>query len=100
MNFVILDHGQVRRTTPDLTLPSHNYHINEITFELSTENVHLALIRWVLSGTRLELMTRRPRVRYLEATAAKFERKVTSKLFNSSDNVSEKTVNHDKVELL
>ncbi|GFW83188.1 hypothetical protein TNCV_3237351 [Trichonephila clavipes] len=45
MNLVILDHGQVTRTTPELTLPSPNYHTNEITFKLSTENVHLALIR-------------------------------------------------------
>ncbi|GFV97679.1 hypothetical protein TNCV_2312661 [Trichonephila clavipes] len=34
---VILNHGQVTWTTPELTSPSPNYHTNGKTFELSTD---------------------------------------------------------------
>ncbi|GFY11686.1 hypothetical protein TNCV_4231551 [Trichonephila clavipes] len=65
---VILNHGQVTWTTPELAPPSPNYHTNGRTFQLST---HLACTV-VLSGTALELVTRPATIRYLyhSATAA------------------------------
>ncbi|GFT09175.1 hypothetical protein TNCV_4106061 [Trichonephila clavipes] len=55
---VILNHGQVTRTTPELTLPSPNFHITPTGGRLSLDifSVHRSSTRRVLSGTRLELM--------------------------------------------
>ncbi|GFV99017.1 hypothetical protein TNCV_1509971 [Trichonephila clavipes] len=59
------------RTTPELapplltTIPHHGR-----TFELSTDLPNIAPLQGGSSdGTRLELVTRRPRVRYLDQTA-------------------------------
>ncbi|GFT06470.1 uncharacterized protein TNCV_3356031 [Trichonephila clavipes] len=73
---VILNHGQVTRTTPELAPPSPNYHTTPTGGRLSNErfNVHRCPTQRDFSGTRLELMTRWPRVRYLdpwETTATK-----------------------------
>ncbi|GFY16371.1 hypothetical protein TNCV_2350151 [Trichonephila clavipes] len=37
MDHVILNHGQVMWTTPELAPPSPNYHTNGRTFQLSTD---------------------------------------------------------------
>ncbi|GFX18038.1 hypothetical protein TNCV_1577171 [Trichonephila clavipes] len=62
------------KTTPELASPSPNYYITPMGGRLSSLqiNVHRYPTRRVFSGTRLKLMTRRPRVRLLDhyATAA------------------------------
>ncbi|GFW87144.1 hypothetical protein TNCV_5124981 [Trichonephila clavipes] len=62
-----LDHGQVTRTSPELVPPSSNFHTTPTRGRLSLEkfNVHCLSTWQVFSGTRLELMTRRPLVRSL-----------------------------------
>ncbi|GFT46740.1 hypothetical protein TNCV_1316921 [Trichonephila clavipes] len=62
-DLLILSHGQVKRTTSKLARLSPNFHTTPTGGRLN-----LALpssTRWVFSGTRPELLTRRPRVRYL-----------------------------------
>ncbi|GFT81868.1 hypothetical protein TNCV_270591 [Trichonephila clavipes] len=58
----ILNHGQV--TAP----PFPNYHTTPTGERLSSRifNAHRSPTWWVFSGTKLELMIRRPRVRYLD----------------------------------
>ncbi|GFU72913.1 uncharacterized protein TNCV_2395411 [Trichonephila clavipes] len=78
---VILDHGQVTWTTPELAPPLL------ITTPLQREdvsaldrfNVHRCPIGWVFSGTEIELVTRQDTVRYLyhSATAAPKDVKLT-----------------------
>ncbi|GFS99554.1 uncharacterized protein TNCV_2802831 [Trichonephila clavipes] len=70
---VILNHGQVTWTTPQLAPLYPNYHTNGRTFQFSTAlNVHRCPTRRVFSGTGLELVTRQATIRYLypSATAA------------------------------
>ncbi|GFV18667.1 uncharacterized protein TNCV_3526021 [Trichonephila clavipes] len=73
---VILNHGQVTWTTPELAPPSPNYqhHTNGRTFQLDRFNVHRCPTWRVLSGTGLELVTRPATIRYLDhsATVARF----------------------------
>ncbi|GFS75446.1 uncharacterized protein TNCV_2968091 [Trichonephila clavipes] len=74
MDHVILNHGQVTWTTPELACPSPNYHTTprEDASVLDRFNVHRCPTRRVFSGTGLELVTRQATVRYLyhSATAA------------------------------
>ncbi|GFV91055.1 uncharacterized protein TNCV_1249371 [Trichonephila clavipes] len=71
---VILIHGQVTWTTPELAPPSPNYLTSprEDVSALDRFNVHRCPTRRVFSGTGLELVTRQATVRYLyhSATAA------------------------------
>ncbi|GFX58108.1 uncharacterized protein TNCV_4048661 [Trichonephila clavipes] len=73
---VILNHGQVTWTKPELAPPSPNYHTTphqrEDVSALDRYNVHRCPTRRVFSGTGLELLTRQATVRYLyhSATAA------------------------------
>ncbi|GFV06719.1 putative DD41D transposase [Trichonephila clavipes] len=68
---VILNHGQVTWTTPELAPPSPNYHTEDVS-ALDRFNVHRCPTRRVFSGTGLELVTKQATVRYLyhSATAA------------------------------
>ncbi|GFW64893.1 uncharacterized protein TNCV_391591 [Trichonephila clavipes] len=56
---VILNHGQVTWTTPELAPPSPNYHTTprEDVSALDRFNVHRCPTRRVFSGTGIELMT-------------------------------------------
>ncbi|GFX12502.1 transposable element Tc1 transposase [Trichonephila clavipes] len=73
---VILNHGQVTWTTPELAPPSPNYHTTphqrEDVSALDRFNVHRCPTRRVFSGTGLEPVTKQATVRYLyhSATAA------------------------------
>ncbi|GFS95985.1 transposable element Tcb2 transposase [Trichonephila clavipes] len=71
---VILNHGQVTWTTPDLAPPllTTTPHQREDVSALDRFNVHRCPTRRVFSGTGLELLTRQTTVRYLyySATAA------------------------------
>ncbi|GFV01156.1 integrase catalytic domain-containing protein [Trichonephila clavipes] len=71
---VILNHGQVTWTTPELAPPSPNYHTTptEDVSALERFNVHRRPTRRVFSGTGLEPVTKQATVRYLyhSATAA------------------------------
>ncbi|GFS97108.1 uncharacterized protein TNCV_184581 [Trichonephila clavipes] len=71
---VILNHGQVTWTTPELAPPSPNYHTTPTgdVSALDRFNVHRCPTRRVFSGTGLELVTRQAMIRYLyhSATAA------------------------------
>ncbi|GFV35407.1 uncharacterized protein TNCV_3204391 [Trichonephila clavipes] len=71
---VILNHGQVTWTTPELAPPllTTTPHQREDISALDRFNVHRCPTRWVFSGTGLELVTRQATVRYLyhSATAA------------------------------
>ncbi|GFT27615.1 uncharacterized protein TNCV_3569961 [Trichonephila clavipes] len=66
---VILNHGQVTWTTPELARPSPNYHTTphqrEDVSALDRFNVHRCPTRRVFSGTGLELVTRQATIRYL-----------------------------------
>ncbi|GFW99835.1 hypothetical protein TNCV_3420641 [Trichonephila clavipes] len=42
MDLVILSHGQVTKSTPELATPSPNYHTNGRTFDLSTDLMSIA----------------------------------------------------------
>ncbi|GFX40504.1 uncharacterized protein TNCV_2372881 [Trichonephila clavipes] len=60
MDHVILNHGQVTWTTPELAPPSPNYHTTptrEDVSALDRFNVHRCPTRRVFSGTGIELMT-------------------------------------------
>ncbi|GFS81250.1 uncharacterized protein TNCV_1224611 [Trichonephila clavipes] len=71
---VILNHGQVTWTTPELAPPllTTTPHQQEDVSALDRFNVHRCPTRRVFSGTGLELVTRQATVRYLyhSATAA------------------------------
>ncbi|GFW97745.1 transposable element Tc3 transposase [Trichonephila clavipes] len=57
---VILNHGQVTWTTPELAPPSPNYHTPHQRKDVSALdrfNVHRCPTRWVFGGTGIELMT-------------------------------------------
>ncbi|GFW94793.1 uncharacterized protein TNCV_4248331 [Trichonephila clavipes] len=74
---VILNHGQVTWTTPELAPPSSNYqpHQWEDVSAVDRFSLHRCLTRRVFSGTRLELVTRPATIRYLDhsATAAPWD---------------------------
>ncbi|GFT18239.1 uncharacterized protein TNCV_710521 [Trichonephila clavipes] len=53
---VILNHGQVTWTTPELAPPSPTYHQQDVS-ALDRFNVHRCPTRRVFSGTGLELVT-------------------------------------------
>ncbi|GFY35975.1 uncharacterized protein TNCV_4843471 [Trichonephila clavipes] len=68
---VILNHGHVMWTTPELALPlltttSHQW---EDVSALDRFDVHHSLSRWVFSGTGLELVTTQGMFRYLYHSA-------------------------------
>ncbi|GFU83701.1 uncharacterized protein TNCV_522951 [Trichonephila clavipes] len=71
---VILNHGQVTWTTPELAPPllTTTPHQREDVSALDRFNVHRCPTRWVFSGTGLEPVTKKATVRYLyhSATAA------------------------------
>ncbi|GFV41282.1 piggyBac transposable element-derived protein 4 [Trichonephila clavipes] len=73
-DFVILNHGQVTWTTPELAPPllTITPHQREDVSALDRFNVHHCPTRRVFSGTGLELVTRQATIRYLyhSATAA------------------------------
>ncbi|GFX20871.1 hypothetical protein TNCV_79261 [Trichonephila clavipes] len=52
MDHVILNHGQVTWTTPELAPPSPNYHTNGRTFQLSTDLTYIAALH---GGSLVEL---------------------------------------------
>ncbi|GFU56034.1 uncharacterized protein TNCV_3405011 [Trichonephila clavipes] len=74
MDHVILNHGQVTWTTPELAPPllTTTPHQREDVSTLDRFNVHCCLKRRVFSGTGLELVRRQATIRYLyhSATAA------------------------------
>ncbi|GFW44635.1 hypothetical protein TNCV_4481801 [Trichonephila clavipes] len=71
-DFVVFNHSQVTRMTPDLTPLSPKFHSTPKGGRLSIDRFNVALTQRVFSGAWLELMKRMPRVRYLDyyATAA------------------------------
>ncbi|GFV79535.1 uncharacterized protein TNCV_279881 [Trichonephila clavipes] len=75
MDHVILNHGQVTWTTPELAPPllTTTPHQREDVSALDRFNVHHCPTRQVFSGTGLELVTRLATIRYLyySATAAR-----------------------------
>ncbi|GFU98865.1 uncharacterized protein TNCV_3381111 [Trichonephila clavipes] len=77
---VILNHGQVTWTTPELAPPllTTTPHQWEDVSVLDRFNVHRCPTRWVFSGTGLELVTRQATIRYLyhsaTATTVKYGR--------------------------
>ncbi|GFX04764.1 uncharacterized protein TNCV_2247471 [Trichonephila clavipes] len=81
MDHVILNHGQVTWTTPELAPPllTTTPHQLEDVSALDRFNVHRYPTRRVFSGTGLELVTRQATVRYLyhSATAATLVRIAT-----------------------
>ncbi|GFW85741.1 uncharacterized protein TNCV_853901 [Trichonephila clavipes] len=68
---VILNHGQVTWTTPELAPPllTTTPHQRKDVSALDRFNVHRCSTRQVFSGTRLELVTRQAVVRYLYLSA-------------------------------
>ncbi|GFX90585.1 uncharacterized protein TNCV_3194031 [Trichonephila clavipes] len=68
---VILNHGQVTWTTPELAPPllTTTPHQREDVSALDRFNVHCCPTRHVLSCTGLELVTRQATIRYLYHTA-------------------------------
>ncbi|GFU56995.1 uncharacterized protein TNCV_1778691 [Trichonephila clavipes] len=68
---VILNHGQVTWTTPELSPPllTTTLHQREDVPALDRFNVHRCPTRRVFSGTRLELVTRQATFRYLYHSA-------------------------------
>ncbi|GFU89609.1 uncharacterized protein TNCV_4599221 [Trichonephila clavipes] len=73
-DFIILNHGQVTWTTPELASPllTTTPHQREDVSALDRFNLHRCPKRRVFSGTGLELVTRQATIRYLyhSATAA------------------------------
>ncbi|GFV27501.1 hypothetical protein TNCV_2540391 [Trichonephila clavipes] len=67
-DLVILNHGEDGNSVCELAPPSPRFYITPRGRRLSIDrfNGHHPPTRWVFSGTRLELMTRRPRVRYYD----------------------------------
>ncbi|GFU67989.1 uncharacterized protein TNCV_2823321 [Trichonephila clavipes] len=80
---VILNHGQVTWTTPELAPPllPTTPHQREDVSDLDRFNVHRCTTRQVFSGTGIELVTRQATIRYLyhSATAAAFPRRSLSR---------------------
>ncbi|GFU57156.1 uncharacterized protein TNCV_1780161 [Trichonephila clavipes] len=76
---VILNHGQVTWTTPELAPPllTTTPHQREDVSALDRFNGHRCPTRWVFSGTGLEPVTKQATVRYLyhSATAATQQKK-------------------------
>ncbi|GFW18207.1 uncharacterized protein TNCV_4007471 [Trichonephila clavipes] len=74
---VILDHGQVTWTTPELAPPllTTTPHQREDVSAFDRFNVHRCPTRRVFSGTGFELVTRQATIRHLDhsATAALFQ---------------------------
>ncbi|GFW45129.1 uncharacterized protein TNCV_716311 [Trichonephila clavipes] len=74
MDHVILNHGQVTWTTPELAPPllTTTPHQREDVSALGRFNVHRCSTQRVFSGTGFELVTRQATIRYLyhSATAA------------------------------
>ncbi|GFX85843.1 uncharacterized protein TNCV_2472451 [Trichonephila clavipes] len=68
---VILNHGQVTWTTPDLAALSYLPHPREDVSALDRFQVHRCPTRRVFSGTGLELVTRQAKIRYLYHSATK-----------------------------
>ncbi|GFV49485.1 uncharacterized protein TNCV_4544681 [Trichonephila clavipes] len=68
---VILNHGQVTWTKPELAAPllTTTPHQREDVLALKRFNVHRCPIRRVFSRTGLELATRQARIRYLYHSA-------------------------------
>ncbi|GFV59190.1 uncharacterized protein TNCV_2339311 [Trichonephila clavipes] len=71
MDYVILNHGQVTWTTPELARPSPNYHTVpwEDASALDRFSEHRCPTRRVFSGTGLELVTKPATIRYLYRSA-------------------------------
>ncbi|GFX35161.1 transposable element Tc3 transposase [Trichonephila clavipes] len=65
-DYVLLNHGQVTWTTPELAPPvlTTTLHQREDVSALDRFNVHRCPTRRVFSGTGLELMTRQASIRY------------------------------------
>ncbi|GFU19579.1 hypothetical protein TNCV_21531 [Trichonephila clavipes] len=60
-DLVILKHGQLRRTTPELEFPSFSIHTTPKRDVGASTYLMCLLCAWrVFSGTSLERMTRRP----------------------------------------
>ncbi|GFS56159.1 uncharacterized protein TNCV_1650721 [Trichonephila clavipes] len=74
MDLIILNHGQVTRTTPELALPllTTTPHQREDVSAVDRFNAHRCPTWRVFSGTGLELVTRQATIPYLyhSATAA------------------------------
>ncbi|GFV84933.1 retrovirus-related Pol polyprotein from transposon 412 [Trichonephila clavipes] len=68
---VILNHGQVTWTTPELAPPllTTTPHLREDVSALDRFNVHRCPTRRIFSGTGLELVTRQDTIRYLYNSA-------------------------------
>ncbi|GFY16117.1 uncharacterized protein TNCV_3531201 [Trichonephila clavipes] len=68
---VILNHGQVTWTTPELAPPllTTTPHQRKDVSALDRFNVHRCPTRWVFSGTGLEPVTKQATVRYLYHSA-------------------------------
>ncbi|GFW86429.1 uncharacterized protein TNCV_4332131 [Trichonephila clavipes] len=71
MDHVILNHGQVTWTTPELAPPllTTTPHQREDVSALDRFNVHRCPTRRIFSGIRLELVTRQTTIRYLYHSA-------------------------------
>ncbi|GFW11302.1 hypothetical protein TNCV_3808221 [Trichonephila clavipes] len=54
-DLVILNYGQVTRTTPELVSPSPNYRTNGRMFELTTDLTCIALLQGFLAEGRVHL---------------------------------------------
>ncbi|GFS52988.1 uncharacterized protein TNCV_331191 [Trichonephila clavipes] len=73
---VILNHGQVTWTTPELAPPFLTTTPHGRTFQLSIRlNVHRCPTRRVFSGSGLELVTRQATIRYLYHSATAVTRR-------------------------
>ncbi|GFV13236.1 uncharacterized protein TNCV_3655561 [Trichonephila clavipes] len=70
---VILNHGQVTWTTPELAPPllTTTPHQREDVSTLDRFNVHRCPTRRVFSGTRIELVTKQATIQYLYHSATK-----------------------------
>ncbi|GFW44644.1 uncharacterized protein TNCV_4481891 [Trichonephila clavipes] len=82
---VILHHGQVTWTTPELATPllTTTPHQREDVSAIDRFNVHRCPTRRVFSGTGLELVTRQATVRYLYHSAT-----ATTIVCDKTDNLS------------
>ncbi|GFX11607.1 uncharacterized protein TNCV_5141821 [Trichonephila clavipes] len=69
---LILNHGQVTWTAPELAPPflTTTPHQREDVSALDRFNVHRCPTRWVFSGTGLKLVTRPATIQYLDHSAA------------------------------
>ncbi|GFV88463.1 uncharacterized protein TNCV_1242761 [Trichonephila clavipes] len=80
---VILNHGQVTWTTPELAPPllTTTPHQREDVSALDRFNVHRCPTRRVFSGTGIELLTRQATIRYLYHSATAAEGNVVNTSF-------------------